>query len=133
MSTIADRIIEVVNHQTGGNMSEFARQIGVSPTYISKFKTSPERIPSGRTVGDICRIYGVREHWLRTGEGDMMEPLERDQEIARILGRILSADSPSVKRRFINVLCKASEEELEAIERFAVRLADEYKKETGGE
>ncbi len=131
MDTISDRIQTLIA-SLGIRKVDFATNLNITQAFVSQI-CSGARNPSDRTISDICRIYGVREHWLRTGEGDMMEPLERDQEIARILGRILSADSPSVKRRFINVLCKASEEELEAIERFAVRLAEEYKKETGGE
>ncbi len=131
MDTISDRIQTLIA-SLGIRKVDFATNLNITQAFVSQI-CSGARNPSDRTISDICRIYGVREHWLRTGEGDMMEPLERDQEIARILGRILSADSPSVKRRFINVLCKASEEELEAIERFAIRLAEEYKKETGGE
>ena len=60
METIAERIIEVVN-LNGGNMSAFARRINVTPAYISKLKNDPTRIPSDRTILDICNEFGINE------------------------------------------------------------------------
>lgn len=71
METIATRIIDVCNDKTGGNMSKFAREIGVTPSYISKLKNDPTLIPSDRTICDICRVFQIREEWLRTGAGRM--------------------------------------------------------------
>ena len=72
METIANRVIKIVE-ATGGNKSEFARKINLTPAYISKLDKQPDRIPSDRTIADICREFNVSETWLRTGDGEMFE------------------------------------------------------------
>ena len=54
---IANRILKVVN-KLGGNMSEFARKIDVTPAYISKLGKQPEKCrPSGLVISNICREF----------------------------------------------------------------------------
>ena len=66
---IANRILKVVN-KLGGNMSEFARKIDVTPAYISKLGKQPEKCrPSGLVISNICREFNVNKNWLITGEG----------------------------------------------------------------
>lgn len=50
--------------------AEFAKRIGVSRPFVSEL-CSGRKTPSARTVGDICREFGVNEHWLYTGEGEV--------------------------------------------------------------
>lgn len=51
-----------------------------------------QREPSDRTVSDICRVYGVNEIWLRTGEGEMHVPLSRDAQLAKIFATVQVSD-----------------------------------------
>ncbi len=132
MASIHERIAELVDKECGGNRSEFARRIKVSPAYVSQIY-SGDRVPSDRTISDIGRAFHISEKWILTGEGDMYEPLERNAQITRFVGDALAGTDPSVKRRFVTVLSQATTEELEAIEKFALRLAAEYKKEIGEE
>lgn len=89
---IAERILIVVE-KNGGNMSDFARNLNVSPAYISKLKNNPERNPSDRFLKDICRTYHINEEWLLTGEGEM-ENYPAD-EVGAIVGELIAdADSP---------------------------------------
>lgn len=70
METISNRIIKLVDY-LGGNKSEFARKINVTPAYISKLGKNPQQIPSERTIADICRTFNVSYQWLTTGQGEM--------------------------------------------------------------
>lgn len=93
MSTIAERIIELCEIKTEGNMSEFARSIDVSPAYISKLKNDPSRVPADRTLRDICDKYNVNPKWLREGSGDRFLP-SRESE-AELLDRFMEElDNP---------------------------------------
>lgn len=74
------------------SQEEFGKSLGLSRQYITLVETG-ERIPSDRTIRDICRIYGVNETWLRTGAGEMVAPKSRQQEMAE-LTRSLMEDSP---------------------------------------
>ena len=128
MDTIAKRIMAVVE-ATGGNKSEFARTIGVTPAYISKLGKEPDRIPSERTIKDICEKYSVSAKWLRTGEGKMFIDLNREAQITKIVSEALRGENPTDQQRFLNALLGATPEELRAIAEFAKRLAAEYEKE----
>lgn len=115
MGTIAERIIEIVD-LNGGNMSAFARKINVTPAYISKLKNDPTRIPSDRTISDICREYGINENWLRYGTGPMYSQSSREREIEELMSSTLNG-STDFKKRVVQAICSRSEEELELLEK----------------
>lgn len=127
MATIAQRIIQVVN-ATGGNKSDFARKINLSPGYISKLDKEPEREPSDRTIFDICREFDVSEKWLRTGEGEMFIQLSREEEIADFFGDVLRGE-PDFKRKFVSILARMSDEEWALLEKKVLELMEELKKD----
>lgn len=124
MDTIATRIIELVNVQ-GGNKSEFARRINVTPAYISKLSRQPDCVPSDRTIFDICREFNVNEDWLRTGKGEMFLQRSRGDELAAFFGDLLREDTPDFRRRLVSVLSRLSVEEWALVEKMARKLADE--------
>ena len=115
MDTIASRIIEVCAKCADGNMSAFAREIGVTPAYISKLKNEPDRMPSDRTISDICRIFSIREEWLRTGTGEMQPPMTKEEEIAQLVNGAINGSS-EFKRAVIKMICSRTDSELEALE-----------------
>ena len=96
METISQRIIKIVN-ALGGNKSEFARRINLTPAYISKLDKKPDMIPSDRTITDICREFNVSEHRLRTGEGDMFIQLSEDADFIRVMTEIQVSDDELIK------------------------------------
>lgn len=96
METISQRIIKIVN-ALGGNKSEFARRINLTPAYISKLDKKSDMIPSDRTITDICREFNVSEHWLRTGEGDMFIQLSEDADFIRVMTEIQVSDDELIK------------------------------------
>lgn len=97
MDTIATRIMQLVE-ETGGNMSDFARSIDVTPAYISKLKNKPESSPSTDVINKICERHHVREAWLRRGEGPMRYP-DVDDSIDYI--DVLLADADDVIVAFV--------------------------------
>lgn len=121
MTTISQRIIQVVEAKCG-SMSEFARRIGVTPAYISRLKNFPDSVPSDRTISDICREFNVNEAWLRTGEGEMFRPVDREAELFKWVGTVLADESDSFRRRFLNLLANLTPEEWQAMERYARAL-----------
>lgn len=115
MDTIATRVIDVCDRRADGNMSAFARAIGVTPAYISKLKNEPDRMPSDRTIADICRVFSVREEWLRNGAGNMEEPVSREEEISNLVGQALDGSS-EFKLAVIRMICSRSDSELQTLE-----------------
>ena len=76
-----ERIRELIK---GLNMkqAEFAKRIGVSGAFVSEL-CSGRKKPSTRTVGDICREFGINERWLYTGEGEvfLLETVDNRTEV----------------------------------------------------
>lgn len=122
MESIANRIIEVCNAKANGNMSAFARAIGVSPAYISKLKNCPDRVPSDRTISDICREFGVSEVWLRTGEGEMFPPRDAMDDLYYLSGRFLASSPTDFQKRFARMLASLTPEEWSLLEKKAREL-----------
>lgn len=123
METIASRIIEVCNDCVGGNMSAFAREIGVTPAYISKLKNEPDRTPSDRTIKEICRVFKVDEVWLRTGIGSPNIKKSRKEELNAIFSDAL--DGISDKDKFLRAVASVPDSAFPALVKFIRTLAAE--------
>lgn len=96
MKTIAERIMMVVD-ALGISKSDFARQLSLTPAYISKLGKNTDAVPSDRTISDICREFRVSEIWLRTGEGEMFLRQTEAEQLAEITTRMeLDQDDPFI-------------------------------------
>lgn len=127
MKTIAERILEVVE-ATGGNMSAFARRIDVTPAYISKLKNEPDRVPSDRTLSDICKEFNVNPKWLRDGTGVMFMPKPED-DTAYINDLLGDLDNPlyDTIKAILKAYAECSPEDKAVLKSFAKSFADKLK------
>ncbi|MBQ7355381.1 MAG: helix-turn-helix transcriptional regulator [Clostridia bacterium] len=110
------------------NQSEFASRIGSVQNTITGYETG-RREPSNQVVTLICREFNINEDWLRTGEGEMFQPISRDEEIAAFMGDVMRGETPDFRRRLMAVLAKLDPAEWALLESMAQKLADESKKE----
>ena len=94
--------IHAVRAQADLTMAEFAKRIGMTTSSISLFE-SGKSTPSNRTVLSICREFGVNEHWLRTGEGEMFEQT-RETVLDRLAAEYsLDKEQVSVIENFLDL------------------------------
>lgn len=100
----------------------FAESLGVSRDTIANVEGGRIEIKD-IFILSICREFNVNENWLRTGEGEMFIELSRDEQIAEFVGRTLSTESDSFKKRFIAMLAKLDESDWETLEKIALELA----------
>lgn len=133
MNTFSDRIDRLIQDRTGGNKSKFARQLNVTPAYISKLCKDKENIPSDRTIADICREFNVNEDWLRTGRGDPYIQLSRDDELSQFFGEVMKEEDPDFRRRLLSVMSRLTTDEWALLERMAWKLVDELRQDSGQE
>lgn len=120
--------VKMVRKEQGLTLEKFGKQFGMGASSISDIENG-RRTLTNQTRISICREFGVNEAWLRTGEGDMFVPLTRSQEITEFVGKILKGDDDNFKRRFIAILAELDEAEWELIEKMAIKLARETKKD----
>ena len=128
MTTISERIIYVCNEKADGNMSAFARQIGVTPAYISKLKNEPDRTPSDRTIADICREFGVDRIWLETGAGEPFKPVDRNEQIATVLGKAI-AGNDTARDRLIRAFSQLPDDMFAQAEKMLEEIVANLQKE----
>ena len=121
MSSINDRIAECVK-ASGLTKTAFAERINVSQSFISNLCLN-KKMPSGRTISDICREFNVSEVWLRTGEGTMFVPLDEDAELIEIFAQIGQSEDELIKR-IIKGYWKLDEKEKAAIRKLIDSLCD---------
>ena len=125
MSTINERIAAVVK-ASGMTKTAFAEKINVSQPHVSRM-VSGESIPSDRTISDICRVFGVSESWLRTGEGEMRLNLDREEELTAIFAQIAASDD--AKARLVKAFAMLPDEAYPKLEEYIKKIAQELSKE----
>lgn len=129
MSDISSRISTVIK-SSGLTKTAFSKKIGLSQPFVSQL-ASGDASPSDRTIVDICREFGVNEHWLRTGEGEMFVRLSREEEITKFAMSIVRNPDSEFQRRFISVLAQLTPEQWQLMEQMAHQLIDEGNKKEG--
>ena len=107
------RISKIVA-ESGLTKTEFAKRIGISQPFLSQL-CSGIKIPSDRTISDICRIFDIREDWLRYGLEPMRAIKSKEEEIAELVGSALNG-SNDFKKAVIRMICSRTDNELDALE-----------------
>ena len=96
MESINNRIAWCVK-DSGLTKTDFAARINISQSFISRL-VSVEKLPSDRTIADICREFNISEVWLRTGEGEPHMERDKDEEFLEIMEKINISDDDLIKR-----------------------------------
>lgn len=126
-STMGSRIREV-RISKDLTQQAFADRIGVSRGALANYEVDRNE-PIDAVITLICREFCIRESWLRTGEGEMLKPSNRDAEIAAFMDSIMNGEDADFRRRLISVLTRLDTEEWKLLEKMALKLAAENEKE----
>lgn len=121
--------IKAVRKTVGISQTEFGKRIGISRDAVNNIENGRLKKPEQKEplYRLICTEFGVSEQWLRAGEGDMFAPLSRDEEIAAFVGKALSDETDTFKKRFIAVLSQLDEPEWELLEKMVIKIAETKK------
>lgn len=103
--------------------SEFGEQLGISQNYVWMIEKG-DRVPSDRTVADICRVFGVNEDWLRTGQGEKYLRLSRKETVAAYVGKILGGKVTPLEETLIEFMAETSPQEWEELARIINRFTE---------
>lgn len=116
--------IKELRKALGLTQQEFADRVGIKRNSFANYETG-RNTPLDAIIVSICREFNVNETWLRTGEGEMFVKLNRSQEVAEFVGRVLHGEEDNFKRRFIAMLSRLDEDDWEVLE----KMVEEMKKD----
>lgn len=89
--------IKEVRQDAELTQAQFADRLNISRNYVALMEIG-DRVPSDRTIADICREFGVSESWLRTGKGEKTLPKSLDEELAETMSQIQSSNDDLIKK-----------------------------------
>lgn len=118
--TQGEKIKEIRKH-LGLTMEKFGERLGVGKTAISNIENNNRNLTDQMTIS-ICREFNVNEDWLRTGEGEMFEPLSRSETIAKFAGELMKDEDDSFRRQLVEALTQLDEKEWEVLAGIAKKL-----------
>lgn len=120
--------ISLIRKEAGLTQEEFGARVGgLSRNYIWMIEKG-DRVPSDRTISDICREFNVNEEWLRTGAGDMFQPKSRNEELLEFAEKVAEGDPGSIQAQLLAVMARLTDERWEVLAQVAREFAEETKK-----
>ena len=120
------RISEIVKHSKL-TKTDFAKKIGISQPFLSQL-CAGQKVPSDRTIIDICREFGCDEVWLRTGEGEPFRQETRQEQIMRFAVQTVKG-SNEFRKALVAMLATLDDSEWDGLEKLLDKLLEEYKKD----
>lgn len=122
---ISDRVKEL-RKKLDLTQREFGEHIGVSNDVVKNLEYN-RVAPTDLIINVICAKFGVDEHWLRTGEGEMF-PQKSEDPLWALLGEVLKEEKSSFRRQLITSLCQLDVEEIKVFEKFIDKFLAEREK-----
>lgn len=126
MGTINNRIRNVRTEKKL-TQKEFAKKLNVSENFIWMIEKG-DRVPSDRTISDICRIFSVDEVWLRTGVGEPFAPKTRRDMIDEYVGQLSDGKHSDVEELLVDLVAETTADEWRALANLFQKLADKMNK-----
>lgn len=85
---------------------KFADRLDISRNFVAQIEMG-NKIPSERTVKDICREFKVNYDWLVNGTGDMFQ--DDDSDAQAIVDSVMTGDNDFAKKTLVK-FARLSEE-----------------------
>ena len=104
--------------------AEFGERIGVKGNTIATYEIG-RNAPVDAIFSLLCREYGVNEIWLRSGEGDMFQAMNEDEELDAYLGDVMHDEPASSRRRLTLEMKNWTPDVWQMLEEICKRLATE--------
>ena len=119
-----DERIKAVRKNSGLSQTAFAERLGTTRGVITNLEG--EKTEANEPfLRLICKEFNVSEEWLRTGDGDMMQKLTRNQEIAEFMGRVMNEPDDAPRKRFISIISKLDVDEWRLLAEIAKKMSQD--------
>lgn len=120
---IGDRIKYLRKNVLDLTQQEFSKCINLSRSNLGNIETGRIDV-TDRVLSDICQKFNVSEDWLRTGEGEVLRPMDREKEIADLAATLFKDEESSFRSRLIRALAKLDEDEWKVLEKIALEITE---------
>lgn len=107
--------------ELGLTLEKFGNKLGVTKTAISNIEKGI-RCLTDQMSKSICREYGVREEWLRSGEGDPFGSQTMNQSILSFANKVMADEDESYRKRFLAAISRLDPEDWEALDKIAKKI-----------
>lgn len=113
-----NRIAEI-RKDAGLTQAKFAAQLNLSRNFLWMIEKG-DRVPSDRTILDICREFNVSKEWLINGTGEKY--VADADKITNFVGSLAGDEKNDFKHRMIELLADLTPDEWKLLEKMAQRL-----------
>ena len=107
---------------------QFSDAISISRANLGSIEVGRINV-TDRVIQDVCRVFNVNEEWLRSGIGNPIIEMSRDDELAAWTGAVLNPNNNNNEfmKKFVHMLSKLKEEDWKVLEKMALLMAEENK------
>lgn len=102
---------------------QFGEKIGISAASCSLLESGKNN-PSDQTIRSICREFGIREEWLRTGQGEIRTAQPKAAEIQRFLHSVLADEPEAFRTRLVTAMAAWTEQDWETLAKLAETITE---------
>lgn len=102
--------IRLLRKMLGLTQQEFADKIGIKRNTVANYEIGRNE-PVDSVISLICREYGVREEWIRTGSGDIFVKKTIEDELSDLAEKVMTDTPDSFRRRFVTMLAKLTDDQ----------------------
>lgn len=121
---VGDRIKEL-RQSLRMTQQEFADKLGVKRNTIATYETG-RNAPIDAVFSLICHEFNVSDSWLRSGEGEMFVPRNRNQALQAYVNECMK-EPESFKAMFIERMARLTDEQWKQLSEIIDTLCDEKK------
>lgn len=119
--------VKELRNELGLTLEKFGEPLGVTKTTISRIEKEQNAITS-QMLKSICREFNVNETWLRTGEGEMFNPVLPEDEFAKATGHLAADDDEALIKNMIILYDKLDKPSRKVIHDLIVEAVERTKK-----
>lgn len=125
--------IRALRKELGLTQEKFADRLSMKRNTIANYEIGRNE-PIDAVISLICKEFNVNEEWLRTGTGEMFQPLAEEDETAAFVSELLyDVDNElyAMIKEIMRTYDQLDEKSKTVIKQFSRSLLENIKKQGG--
>ncbi|MCO7121957.1 helix-turn-helix transcriptional regulator [Ihubacter massiliensis] len=125
--------IRALRKELGLTQEKFADRLSMKRNTIANYEIGRNE-PIDAVISLICKEFNVNEEWLRTGTGEMFQPLAEEDETAAFVSELLyDVDNElyAMIKEIMRTYDQLDEKSKAVIKQFSRSLLENIKKQGG--